>query len=75
MKIRDDLALLRNGDVHGAERFLGYFGGMGSINDIWLCKLNGHSVAKERENEINAEFHALRGRAWQVAKAVVENAP
>ena len=69
--IGNDLALLRKGDAYGAERFLTYFGGMGSINDVWLCEMNGHSVPKTREGQINAEFHALRERAWQLARAVV----
>jgi hypothetical protein len=73
-KIANDLALLRRGDVYGAERFLTYFGGMGSINDVWLCEINGHSVPKERESEANAEFHALRERAWRLARAAVADA-
>lgn len=72
--IVNDLALLRKDDAYGAERFLTYFGGMGSVSDLWLCEANGHSVSKEREAETNAEFQALRARAWQLAKAAVGNA-
>jgi hypothetical protein len=72
-KIASDLSLLQKGDNYGAERFLTYFGGMGSINDVWLCRMNGHSVPKERESETNEEFHALREHAWKLARAVVAN--
>jgi hypothetical protein len=73
-KLRGDLALLQRGDVYGAERFLTYFGGMGSINDVWLCEMNGHSVTRAREKETNEQFHALRERAWQLAQEAVVNA-
>src|SRR5688572_18312146 len=73
-KIANDLSLLRKGDAYGAERFLTYFRGMGPINDVWLCQMNGHSVPKERESETNAEFPALRERAWQLARAAVGDA-
>ncbi|MDX2206120.1 MAG: hypothetical protein SFU57_00605 [Gemmatimonadales bacterium] len=72
-KIASDLSLLQKGDNYGVERFLTYFGGMGSINDVWLCRVNGHSVPEERESETNAEFHRLRERAWKLARAAVAN--
>jgi hypothetical protein len=47
---------------------------MGSINDLWLCQVNGNPVPRERESEINAQLEALRSRAWQLAKTVANDA-
>jgi|SRR6187402_2829992 len=74
LKIADDLHFLHNGNVYGAERFLTYFGGMGSLNDVWLCQENGNSVAKTDETQVNAEFHALREKAWTLARVVTRDA-
>ena len=42
----------------------GLFGGMGSLNDLWLCELNGHAVSKEEEKNVNAAFAEVRDRVW-----------
>ena len=68
-KIEDDLHFIRKGDVFGAQRFLGYFGGMGSLNDVWLCKVNGHTVPAGVESRVNSELDQLKSVAWQLAKA------
>ena len=68
-KIEDDLHFIRKGDAFGAQRFLGYFGGMGSLNDVWLCKVNGHTVPAGVESRVNSELDQLKSVAWQLAKA------
>jgi hypothetical protein len=73
-RIRDDLRLLKNQDAYGAERFLSYFGGMGSLNDLVLCQLNGHTIDKSREDEANARFTTLKGHAWELARLAVRTA-
>ena len=70
-RIANDLARVRQGDRYAVERFLTYFGGMGSINDVWLARVNGHSLPPERERATNAEFQTLCARAWQLASAAV----
>ena len=72
--IEDDLNLMRKGGTSGAERFLAHFGGMGSLNDVWLCKENGNVVEKSRETRANREFDEAKGRAWNLARAIVEQA-
>jgi hypothetical protein len=59
-RIREDLRFLKNQDAFGAERFLSYRGGMGSLNDLVLCQLNGHTIEKSREGDVNIRFAALR---------------
>jgi|SRR5215475_5407071 len=73
-RIEDDLHLVRKGDVFGAQRFLGYFGGMGSLNDVWLCKLNEHTVPEGAESRINRELDRLKSTAWQLASSVATKA-
>ena len=68
-RIEDDLRFVRKGDVFGAQRFRGYFGGMGSLNDVWLCKLNRHTVPDGAESKINRELDPLRSTAWQLANS------
>jgi hypothetical protein len=71
-KIEDDLFFLRKGDIYGAKRFLTYFGGMGSLNDVWLCAANGHSVSDEMEQKVNTEFDALKSQAWALANEITK---
>lgn len=48
-------------DAHGLKRFLGLFGGMGSLNDLVLCH-----KGKPLQGE-NDELDALRAKAWGLA--------
>jgi len=66
--IEDDLFFLRKGDAYGARRFLTYFGGMGSLNDLILCPENGHKVAKAEVSRVNDEIEALLSRAYDLAR-------
>jgi hypothetical protein len=29
------------------------FGGMGSLNDLYICQINGHSIEKSQEPSVN----------------------
>ena len=51
-------------DAHGVQRFLGLFGGMGSLNDLVLHR-DGKPLAAE-----NDELRRLRTRAWELAHAL-----
>ena len=71
--IENDLFFLRKGDLYGARRFLGYFGGMGSFNDLWLCEANGHAVPDDVQQRVNAELDRLKSRAWALANEAASN--
>ena len=43
-------------------RIRGLFGGMGTLNDVAILRLNGHSV--ENEEEANRVLDALREELW-----------
>ncbi|WP_438823016.1 DUF6966 domain-containing protein [Novosphingobium cyanobacteriorum] len=49
-----------NSDVHGLRRFLSYFGGMGSLNDLFLHR-NGTPLGWE-----NDHLASLVRRAWHL---------
>lgn len=51
-------------DAHGVRRFLGSFGGMGSLSDLVL-----HHDGKPLHAE-NDQLETLRTRAWELAYAL-----
>ncbi len=42
-----------------ARAVLRKFGGMGSINDIYICATNGHRIKPEQEMAVNTKLHEL----------------
>ena len=66
-KIDDDIYFVRKSDPYGAKRFLTYFGGMGALDDLVLCRANGHPVAPAEEPELNARLLSALGRAHRLA--------
>ena len=69
-RIEDDLHFIREGDAYGARRFLSYFGGMGSLNDLVICPENGHAVAKADVARVNDEVRAQLSSAYKLAQSV-----
>lgn len=53
-----------NSDAHGLQRFLGFFGGMGSLNDLVLHR-DGQPLTVE-----NDELDNLRSKAWSLADSL-----
>ena len=54
------------------EHHLGAYGGMGSINDIWICKVNNHTINDEAEpwaNELMEYFKCLSYGIANIIKA------
>jgi hypothetical protein len=50
-----------NSDAHGVQRFLGLFGGMGSLNDLVLQR-DDRPLSVE-----NDKLDDLRSKAWSLA--------
>ncbi len=36
-----------------ASRVMQMFGGMGSLNDLYICGLNGHNIQESEESSVN----------------------
>ena len=53
-----------NSDAHGLQRFLGFFGGTGSLNDLVLHR-DGRPLTVE-----NDELADLRSKAWSLADSL-----
>lgn len=73
-KIEDDLFFLNKGDLYGAERFLTYFGGMGSLSDIVFCEDNGDLISRSMESKVNEEFLRQTSNARHLAAEITNNA-
>lgn len=44
---------------HSASKTLQMFGYMGSINDLYICQLNGHKIEQHEEIGVNNKIHTL----------------
>lgn len=68
--LRRDAAALRAGDRRALQHFLSAFGGMGSLNDLYLCPENRHRISPGEVKAVNSELSKLIDDAWQVARAL-----
>jgi len=64
------LLRIKKGDIFGVDELLQYYGGMGSLNDIWICTENEHNISKEQEQSVNKEFDSLKNSAWETAREI-----
>jgi hypothetical protein len=62
---------IRNGDGYGPEELLGFYGGMGSLNDLIICPENGHRIEKEDEAKVNAQLKDLLEQASSIARELL----
>jgi hypothetical protein len=65
--IRDDISEIRRGSMDGVRHFLTAYGGMGSLNDRYLCILNGDRITKEETASVNGRLSKARSKAWSLA--------
>lgn len=70
--MREAKSRLSASNYSGIEYLLSAYGGMASFNDVVLGQSynNGVLAWKPRYLELNEEFSALRGRAWELANAI-----
>ena len=68
---------LEQGNPGAPESLLRAYGGMGSFNDLALGQdySNGHFQWRADAGELNERLDALRGRAWQLARAIRDASP
>ncbi|MGF7109483.1 DUF6966 domain-containing protein [Treponema pedis] len=52
------------------QHHLKAYGGMGSINDIWICKVNNHTINDEAEPWINELMEYLKGISYGIAHMI-----
>ncbi len=65
--LSDDATRIRDRDFRGVEHLLTAYGGMGSLNDVFICRENGHSIAAEEVEAVNKQLQDLLGRIFKLA--------
>jgi hypothetical protein len=67
---------LMNGDLHGIERILGMYGGMGSLNDVILGQqvIDGKHSYTENAPQLNERFMKLKSEIYALANWIKRNA-
>ena len=61
-KVASCLASVERSDAQGLQRFLSFFGGMGSLNDVLLCR-DGAPISVS-----NDKLRTLLNRAYEAAR-------
>ena len=57
-------------DAHGLTRLLQAYGGMGSLNDLVIHPVNGHSIPDADVDRVNHSLAALRAALHEDATAL-----
>lgn len=57
--LEKDAELIRQSNFRGVEHILSAFGGMGSINDLVIHPINGHSVTEAMAPAVNDKLESL----------------
>ncbi len=47
------------------------FGGMGSLNDLYICEANGHKIAASEEAEVNQKVRSLMSSIHEKCALVI----
>lgn len=66
--LADDARRLRAGDPAALEHFLSAFGGMGSINDLYICPQNGHRIDEADVQASNEQLRRALSDVWELAR-------
>ncbi len=61
---------IKNGSPSGVDELIKFNAGMGSLNDVYICKENGHNIGKEEEKKVNEKYIALLTQVWKIAREV-----
>jgi len=67
-------ALLRSGQLSGIDHFNGAFGGMGSVNDLVLHPINGHTIEESEIDAANEKLKTYFSTIGELAEEVRKNA-
>jgi len=65
---------LKKGQFRGIEHFEGAFGGMGSINDLVLTPVNGHTLKESEVDTYNNRMREHFDKAHNLIKETRKNA-
>jgi hypothetical protein len=68
VELESDAARLEGEDPGAAKIVLARFGGMGSLNDLWICRTNGHLIDEKSEEAVNKALSSHRSRIFELAR-------
>jgi hypothetical protein len=68
--LEKDKGLLEKSDYYGIEHLLSAFGGMGSFNDLYICKENGHAIKDEETSIVNDNLLAMNRAIYELAEEI-----
>jgi hypothetical protein len=68
--LAEDAVRIRQCDFSGVEHLLSAYGGMGSLNDVWICPENGHSIASADVLAVNEALGRLRSQLYSLASTL-----
>ncbi|WP_040421928.1 DUF6966 domain-containing protein, partial [Actinopolymorpha alba] len=56
--------------TYGLDHLLSAFGGMGSLNDLLVLRVNGHEINEAQEGAVNTRLAELRNAIWTETTAI-----
>ena len=65
-----DKSLLEKSDFYRIEHLLSAFGGMGSFNDLYICKENGHIIENDETTSVNDNLFAMNRAIYDLAEEI-----
>lgn len=71
--LEEDKRLIEQGHIGGIEHLLSAFGAMGSINDLYLCKENGHLINDKETSSVNEEVVKNNIKIYDLATKVKQH--
>lgn len=63
---------IRNEWDEGPKLLLELYGGMGSLNDIYICPENNQKINPEEVQPVNQELSRLLSRAYKLANRMIK---
>ena len=59
--------------AYSAKIMLNKFGGMGSLNDLYICKENGHHIQASEESAVNQQITELLDEVYKGCKLLARS--
>src|SRR5690554_6395212 len=72
--LENSASLLKSGQISGIDHNKGAFGGMGSINDLVLHAINGHTIKETEINSANEKLKVYFSTIGHLAEDVTKHA-
>ncbi len=71
--LADNRDRLIKGDTQALEHLLSAFGGMGSLNDLFIARASRHRVPTDQDAATDALLNDMRNQIWSVANKLLDN--